>query len=229
MKMKNVTKWRGASAVFVLLCLASQRADAVLQMQYTAPSSQYLLGTVIPGTLGNQGQAARDAAMTNTLIGMGLGAQMGNFIPPGDPNNPLYSRSFNSFSPLPPATATGAYAATGFSGGTGNVDINLDVLGTFTYLVAAYDGKNSGVAVWDIAGLTGTITIWGFAKPEVVNGQFTGNLLGSDVAQKGYFRLTGYTLLNPTTGGSVPDGGATVMLLGAALGALGMARRFLMS
>jgi hypothetical protein len=29
-------------------------------------------------------------------------------------------------------------------------------------------------------------------------------------------------------GGAVPDGGATVMLLGAALGALGMARRFLM-
>ena len=30
-------------------------------------------------------------------------------------------------------------------------------------------------------------------------------------------------------GGSVPDGGTTVMLLGAALGALGMVRRFLMS
>jgi hypothetical protein len=30
-------------------------------------------------------------------------------------------------------------------------------------------------------------------------------------------------------GGQVPDGGTTVMLLGAALGALGMARRFLMS
>ena len=28
---------------------------------------------------------------------------------------------------------------------------------------------------------------------------------------------------------SVPDGGATIMLLGAALGALGMARRFLKS
>jgi protein with PEP-CTERM/exosortase system signal len=28
---------------------------------------------------------------------------------------------------------------------------------------------------------------------------------------------------------SVPDGGATIMLLGAALGALGMARRFLRS
>jgi VPDSG-CTERM motif len=31
----------------------------------------------------------------------------------------------------------------------------------------------------------------------------------------------------PPTINSVPDGGTTVMLLGAALGALGMARRFL--
>lgn len=31
----------------------------------------------------------------------------------------------------------------------------------------------------------------------------------------------------PPTGVAVPDSGATVMLLGAALGALGMARRFL--
>jgi len=30
-------------------------------------------------------------------------------------------------------------------------------------------------------------------------------------------------------GGSVPDGGTTVMLLGMAFGALGMARRFLLS
>ena len=64
--------------------------------------------------------------------------------------------------------------------------------------------------------------------PEKVNGVLTGNLLGSDHAQQGYFRLTSITLLNPT-GGSVPDGGATVMLLGAALGALGMARRYLSS
>jgi protein with PEP-CTERM/exosortase system signal len=33
----------------------------------------------------------------------------------------------------------------------------------------------------------------------------------------------------PPNSVSVPDGGATIMLLGAALGALGMARRFLKS
>jgi len=102
--------------------------------------------------------------------------------------------------------------------------INLDVTGTFQYLVAQYDGPNGGVAVWNISSLTGTIEIYGYAKPEKVNGQFIGNLLGCDHAQQGYFRITGYTLLNPL---SVPDGGAKVMLLGGALGALGMARRFI--
>jgi hypothetical protein len=219
--MRNLTKWLAASAVFGLVSLAADRADSVpLEMRYndgTGHSSPYLVGTVVPGLQGNGGQAARDASMTNTLRGMALGAQ-----PPG---SPLYSRSFNSFSPLPPATTTGAVPVTGFSGGTGNILINLSVLGTFQYLVAAYDGPNGGAAVWNIAGLTGTITIYGFAKPEKVNGHFTGNLLGSSIAQQGYFRITSYTLLNPT---SLPDGGATIMLLGAALGALGMMRRYLL-
>jgi VPDSG-CTERM motif len=39
---------------------------------------------------------------------------------------------------------------------------------------------------------------------------------------------TGLTGFAGENGASVPDGGTTVMLLGAALGALGMARRFLM-
>jgi hypothetical protein len=42
------------------------------------------------------------------------------------------------------------------------------------------------------------------------------------------YGLSGWTLFR-CEGGQVPDGGTTVMLLGAALGALGMARRFLKS
>ena len=220
--MQNITKWLAASVVFGLLSLASQRADAVLEMIYqdgTNHSSQYLLGTVIPGLQGNGGQAARDAAMTNQLIPMGLGAWT-------TISGSRISRSFNSFGSLPPATKTGAVAVSGLGGGTGNVTINLSVVGTFTYLVAAYDGPNGGVAVWNIAGLTGTITIYGYAKPQKVNGQFTGNLLGSDHVQQGYFRITSYTLLNPL---GVPDGGATVMLLGMALGVLAVVRRYLLS
>jgi len=223
MKMKNIIKWLGASVVFGLLSLATQRAHATtigpLEMSYTS-NSPYLLGTVLPGLQGNGGQAARDAAMTNTLLGMGFHTQAR--IP--FPNGPLYSRTT-----LPgngPATTTGAVLGTGFGDGTTPITIDLSQTGTFEYLVVAYDGPNGGVAVFDIAGVTGTIEIYRYAKPEVVNGVRTGNLLGSNTMRRGYFRITSYTLLNPT--GSVPDGGATVMLLGASLGGLGMVRRFIM-
>jgi protein with PEP-CTERM/exosortase system signal len=210
MKMKNITKWLGASVVFGLLSLATQRADAVLEMSYTTDSPN-LLGTVIPGQLSG-GQAVRDAAMTNFLLGMGLQTQTTD-------SGSLYSRT--TWPGGGPATTVGAVALTGYSGGTGNVTIDLSTYGTFTYLVAAYDGPNGGAAVFNISGLTGSVTVYGFAKPLA-----NGNLLGTDVATQGYFRLTTITLLNPT---GVPDGGATVMLLGAALGALGMARRYLIS
>jgi len=230
MKMKNIIKWLAAPAVLGLLSLATAQADTTLgdstyAAKYTAPSSNFLLGTVIPGIEGNGGQAARDATMTNTLIGMSTGAQVGTN--PGTTASPLYSRSFNSFSPLPAATDTGSVIASGLGSGSGStVSIDLNHFGTFTYLVVAYDGPNAGVAVWDIAGLTGTITFAAYAFPEL-NGMGpleTGNLVdGGSLSQ---YRITSWSLLNPT---SAPDGGATVMLLGAALGALGMVRRFIMS
>jgi hypothetical protein len=89
---------------------------------------------------------------------------------------------------------------------SGNNVINLNVLGTFTYLFAKYDGMNDNSVVWNITGLTGILTIPLFGP----NG----------------YGLSGWILFGPGTPG-VPDGGTTVMLLGAALGALGMARRFL--
>jgi VPDSG-CTERM motif len=48
--------------------------------------------------------------------------------------------------------------------------------------------------------------------------EFTGDFAGRDISHISFFGCAG----------PVPDGGTTVMLLGAALGALGMARRFLM-
>jgi hypothetical protein len=95
----------------------------------------------------------------------------------------------------------------------------------FTYLVVAYDGPQSGVAVWDIAGLSGTITFDAYGRPEINGGVYTGNLFG-DNGPNSQYKITSWTLLNRT---SAPDGGATVMLLGMALGALGMARRYLTS
>jgi hypothetical protein len=217
MKMKNITKWLGASVVFGLLSLATQRADAVLEMSYTNDSAN-LLGTVIPGQqLG--GQAARDAAMTNTLLAMASQTQMTT------PDGSLYSRT--TLAGGDPATTVGAVLGTGFSDGTTPISIDLSVTGTFEYLVASYDGPNGGVAVFNISGLTGTIEIYRYAMIELDgSGNPTGNLIGSNTMQQGFHRITSYTLLNPT---GVPDGGTTVMLLGAALGALGIARRYIMS
>ena len=200
----------------------TQRADAILEMTYnngSGGSSQYLLGTVIPGTQGGGGQAQRDATMTNALLALGLGGQ--TTIDGG-----LYSRSFNNFGSLPAATATGAVLGTNIAEGTTPVTVSL---GTgFQYLVVAYDGPNGSVAVFNVAGLTGSVDLYRYAQRELDgNGDPTGNLLGSNVAAQGFFKMTGWTLLNPT--GSVPDGGTTVMLLGMAFGALGMARRFLKS
>ena len=217
-----------AAALIGLASLGlTQRADAApLGMTYndgSGGSSQYLLGTVIPGTQGGNGQAQRDAAMTNELIGIGsLGGQ--TTIDGG-----LYSRSFNSFGSLPAANGqpgSGFVLGTSIAEGTTPVTVNL---GTgFQYLVVAYDGPNGSAAIYNVAGLTGSVDLFRYAKRELDgNGDPTGNLLGSNSAAQGYFKMTGWTLLNPT--GAVPDGGTTVMLLGMAFGALGMARRFLIS
>jgi len=86
--------------------------------------------------------------------------------------------------------------------GTGTT-INLGAGGVYTYLFASYSGL--GAEVWYVGDLHGVITIPGIF-----------NLCG----------LTKWTLFGPG-GQGVPDGGTTAMLLGTALGALGMARRFL--
>jgi hypothetical protein len=98
---------------------------------------------------------------------------------------------------LPDAVLTGHVSGTSTS-------INLGAGGTYLYLFAKYDGPNQGSVVWYVGDLSGLIDI-----PADWNG----------------YGLSGWTLFG--SAGSVPDGGTTAMLLGAALGALGMARRFL--
>lgn len=111
------------------------------------------------------------------------------------------TRSSNVFANLPNANAN--ILAQGTS-----TTIDLGAGGVYTYLFAKYDGKNDNSQVWYVGDLSGVITI-----PN--NGP-----LGHG--------LSGWILFGPGTPG-VPDGGTTVMLLGAALGALGIARRYIMS
>ncbi len=115
------------------------------------------------------------------------------------PHNTLVTRSMNDFgSLLGPATLALRGTLT---------TINFGTQGTYDYLFAQYGGPGGGFAeVWYVGNLNGSISI-----------PATG--LGHG--------LSGWALFT-APGGAVPDGGTTVMLLGAALGALGVVRRFLM-
>jgi hypothetical protein len=187
----------------------TQRADAELEMSWST-NSPYLVGTVVPGVQGQYGgQADRDAYMTNNLLAMATPSQGLNV------DGSFYSRT--NMPPGPAATATGAVTATGFVDGNSAITVNL---GTgFQYLVVAYDGPQGSVAVFNVGGLTGSVNVYRYAMALA-----NGDLVGSNTAAQGFKLITGWTLLNPT--GAVPDGGTTVMLLGAALGALSMTRRF---
>ena len=94
-----------------------------------------------------------------------------------------------------------AVLAGAVSGTSTTIDLGT---GLYSYLFAKYNNASAGSVVWYVGNLSGNITI-------------PGNWSGK--------ALSGWTLFGP--GGQVPDGGATVMLLGAALGALGMVRRYL--
>ena len=86
--------------------------------------------------------------------------------------------------------------------GTG-INIPLGT-GLYSYLFARYSGISF---VWYVGNLSGNVQI----PPLTIGGA-----------------LMGWTLFG-AGGQGVPDGGTTVMLLGAALGALGITRRYLMS
>jgi len=150
--------------------------------------------------------------MANTLIGM---------YNSGSPSAAPYFVSGNSFAtPLPPAVTTGDMITpfTGMTLSTSQVIINVG--SGFKYLIAAYDGQNAGAVLWDISGLpAGTIIdIPRYAQPtaggtDLVNG-----------ADPQKFGITTWSMFSPGST-SVPDGGTTVVLLGAALSGLGLVRR----
>jgi hypothetical protein len=110
----------------------------------------------------------------------------------------LITRSNNNFGALP-GDVTVSLIGT-------SMMINLGKQATYDYLLANYNGPNGGAEVWYVGDLSRSIII----APNL-----------------GQSSLSGWALF---TGGpqSVPDGGATVMLLGAALIALSVMRRCLL-
>jgi VPDSG-CTERM motif len=129
--------------------------------------------------------------------------------------------------------ATASNSGTGFT--PGSVTFagagNEDGFGSFNVTYDSFDGYTHSS---DTISFTLTSTSGGWADAAHVLFANANNQLAaahifvaaSPADASAGALATGYAAGN---GSSVPDGGATVMLLGAALGALGMARRFLRS
>ena len=148
---------------------------------------------------GEPASIAQEIGYVNNLIGLLQGSGAATI------DGHAYFRKNISCGTCPAATG-------GIKDESGGNTVNLGT-GGFTYLLAKYDGPNGGSEVWNVQGLTGIfqIPLKGFRTNQHPQG----------------YGLSHWTLFGP--GGQVPDGGTTVMLLGAALGALGMARRYLRS
>ena len=126
----------------------------------------------------------------------------------------------------------GTNAGTGFTPGGFTQDVagNVDGLGIFNLRIRSFDGFTHASDTITFT-LTNTSGTWA-TQADVV----TLNASGFDAAAHIFVTTSPANASNSAlaTGfagegpGTVPDGGTTVMLLGAALGALGMARRFLM-
>jgi len=126
---------------------------------------------------------------------------------------------------------TGSNAGTGFTpgpysdGGSGN----MDGFGSFNQGISSFDGfpHSSDTLAFSLTNLSGT---WA-SDTSVLTGNSQGKLAAAHIFVTTFpaFRSNGASDTGFATGNgkSVPDGGATIMLLGAALGSLGMVRRFL--
>jgi hypothetical protein len=206
-KMRTITKL-GLSAIAAVAMAYNASAIQITFLDPNVSGTAYQLGTIDPGQPDTYGGLVNtDVYEVNKLIGMALNATA------TDSGN-TYVRSGNSFSPLPAATATGAVSASGGGISTTTVSgVSYAVIhlapGGNNYLVAKWDGPNNAAMAWDIAGLTGDIYV----------------VQNDDLGDIGNARgMTGWTLMNAGTV-TVPDGGATVAMLGMVLGVFALARR----
>lgn len=156
------------------------------------------VGYVTPGVDFGDGDIP---GYVNPFVSMALGSSFSQFY--ANHNN-MWVRSMNSF-PLT-LVAAGGYPSQG-------TITSFNIVPGNEYLVAKYDGPNAGLEVWYIGNLSGTVNI-----PATAPGTDFGQTMDNP------FGLSGTWVLNGPPPG-VPDGGATLLLLGAGLSALGLIRR----
>lgn len=194
------------------MCLVLTSAQATTITLTTLSTDIHAVGDVVPGVNYGDfgGNIGGDLAMANQLISMAINA---TFIGIGQnvgDKNVTYTRTANTFGFATPQTQMPSASGTIVDGGGRTVSqITLTGSGAY-YLVAKYDGPNGGAEVWDISGLS------------------TGDIINLPSTAWGH-GMTGYALFGGEEASippqSIPDGGATVLLLGAALSGLGLLRR----
>ncbi|MEO5721101.1 MAG: VPDSG-CTERM sorting domain-containing protein [Chthoniobacterales bacterium] len=208
---------------FILSCSTASADTISLNggSNYLLNTHSLSVGMIINGVQGQfGGQADRDVYMANHLLSVAIGGT--SIIP--EMGGEQYTRSTNNFGALPPAIATGAVFASGsgldFGTNSFGNTVSLTLAMAFQYLVVAYDGPNGGVMVYDISGMHA-----GDVIQMARNAEPFGDVGSQVMRESTRYQMTGWTLLNP--GQTVPDGGTTLMLLGAGLGAIAFFRRSL--
>jgi hypothetical protein len=105
---------------------------------------------------------------------------------------------------------------------------NEDGFGNFNQKISQQNSSNGASLVTFT--LTNTAGTWASASQVLIDNE-NGWEVGAHILRLNANGLTGFAVGNELSviphGGGVPDGGTTVMLLGTALGALSMARRYL--
>ena len=153
------------------------------------------LGTVVPGTPASPGS---DLGFLKGLITAYNAGTRGSWTVPGAPGGGNYTYNINPGSYLTGVTAlptlNGTYTLGNMSGLSGSSSVIINLTGIGADFITIKWGQD--FEAYYVGGLTGSVTF------------------GNDVNRNG---ISGYTYWN---GKSVPDGGATIVLLGLGLGSL---------
>jgi VPDSG-CTERM motif len=223
-KITNMNKIKYIAAVLIAIAgFGLQQASAFTSdlnksnFGFTGP-----YGTV---TITLVGQTATVTFTSNTVGG--------NIYLFGDGSSAALNVNATSFTV---GTITGTNAGTGFTPGPYVAQIGsqqVDGFGLFNLTINSFDGFTHAADT-----ITFTVTNTSLTPWVTANDVIKFNAAGFDAAAHIFVTsspanasnsaiITGFAGEGPQS--NVPDGGTTVMLLGAALGALGMARRFIMS
>ena len=193
---KKIATWLIAGACIGLLV---QYAQATPTLTLSVDPSITSPGTT-PFVLGdinpdNPASPANESVFIQAMIGLALGGH--SQVTAGSQTDDVY-RSMNAFSGL-----------SGIGAQIGSTSTTIPfTLSAGNYIIAAkYDGPNGAAEVWFLT-LTQTTSV---TIPQ--------NAFGNNNSQYG---LSGINTYNATT--SLPDGGATIALLGLALTSLGLVR-----